>query len=359
VLFSMLVNSFHPARIFWTLIVCVLAIGPGGCGKEDAAPSSAGPATTKLNQEVATLRLTRQFGIGYLPLTIVEQGHYIEQIAREQGLGDIQVSWSQLGSGASSTDALLSGSVDFTAMGVAPLIMVWAKSNGDVKGVVALGCAPMYFNSTNPNVKSVRDLTDKDRIALPAVKVSIQAVALQMSATQAFGADQFAKLDKLTVSMKHPDAVAALLSGKSEITGHVTNDPYVDQELADQGIHTVWKSYDLVGGPHTHALVATTKTFHDSNPRTYAVVLAAIERAQELINRDKATAAELYLKSGETKESAERIIARLNDPTLIFNSTPKNVMKFADFMLRTGTVKTSPPDWKDLFFPEIAGKLGS
>ena len=63
--------------------------------------------------------------------------------------------------------------------------------------------------------------SDKDRIAMPAVKVSIQAVTLQMAAEQEFGQGQHGRLDHLTVSMSHPDATAALLSGRSEVTGRL------------------------------------------------------------------------------------------------------------------------------------------
>ena len=59
---------------------------------------------------------------------------------------------------------------------------------------------PLYLNTNNPNVKSIKDFTSKDKIALPAVKVSIQAVTLQMAAEKEFGEGNQNKLDALTVS---------------------------------------------------------------------------------------------------------------------------------------------------------------
>ncbi len=143
----------------------------------------------------------------------------------------------------------------------------------------------------NPNVKTVKDFTDKDKIALPAVKVSIQAVTLQMAAEKAFGEGQQNKLDHLTVSMSHPDAQTALLSGRSEITAHLGSPPFQYQELEQQGMHKVFSSYDVLGGPATFNVVWTTTKFHDENPKLYAAFVAALDEATATINRDKRAAA--------------------------------------------------------------------
>lgn len=309
--------------------------------------------------EVKEVRLAKQYGLGYLPLIIMEEQRLIEKHTRAAGLRDVKVTWATLGGGSAMNDALLSGSVEYISSGVAPLVVLWGKSNGTVKGVAALISTPNYLNTNNPAVKSIRDFTDKDRIALPAVKVSIQAIILQMAAAKEFGQDNFAKLDKLTVSMKHPDAMAALLSGKSEITGHLTSPPFMFQELDDKRVRTVLNSYDVLGGPHTFNVVTTTKAFHDKNPKTYAAVFAALEEAIAYINKNKRQAAEIYQKASKTKESLDDLIKEISQPTLSYTTTPLNVSKFSDFMFKTGTIKTRPNSWKDLFFSNVHGKQGS
>ena len=47
-----------------------------------------------------------------------------------------------------------------------------------------------------------------------------------MIAAKEFGRENFAKLDPLTVGLSHPDALAALLGGKTEITAHFTSPPF-------------------------------------------------------------------------------------------------------------------------------------
>ena len=83
------------------------------------------------------------------------------------------------------------------------------------------------------------------------MKVSIQAIALQMAAAKAFGQADFARLDTLTVSMAPPDSTIALLSGAGEITAVFSVPPFQQQQLEKPGIHTVLNSYDVMDGPHS------------------------------------------------------------------------------------------------------------
>jgi NitT/TauT family transport system substrate-binding protein len=337
----MKLTAFHPIRILLLLLTIVGSI----------------PFTAAA--EVREVHIAKQYGLGYLPLIVAEEQHLIEKHARAAGLGDVKVTWATLGGGSATNDALLSGSVDYVSSGVAPLILLWAKSNGAVKGLAALDTSPLFLNTNNPNVKSIRDFGDKDRIALPAVKVSIQAIVLQMAAAKAFGFDNYAKLDRLTVSMKHPDAMAALLSGRSEVNAHLTSPPFMFQELDNRNVRTVLNSYDVLGGPHTFNVISTTKKFYEANPRVNKAVLAAIEEADDFIRKNHKAAAEIYIKNSGSRESTADLLAQLDNPKLGYSTTPTNIGKFADFMHQTGTIKTRPKDWKELFFPAVHGKKGS
>ncbi len=309
--------------------------------------------------EVKEVRLAKQHGLGYLPLIIMEEQKLIEKHTKAAGLGDIKVSWATLGGGGSVNDALLSGSVDYISSGVAPLVLLWAKTNGSVKGVSSLITNPLYLNTTNHSVKSIRDFSDKDRIALPTVKISIQAIILQMAAAKEFGKDNFSKLDRLTVSMKHPDGMAALLSGKSEITGHFTGPPFMFQELENKKVRTVLNSNDVLGGVHTFNVFTTSKSFHDNNPKTYAAVFAALEEANAFIAKNNRKAAEIYKKNSKTKESLDDLVAQISHPAISYTTTPKNITKFSYFMYQTKSIKVKPKNWKDLFFSNVHDKQGS
>jgi NitT/TauT family transport system substrate-binding protein len=317
--------------------------------------------TFHASAEVSNLKVAEQYGISYLPLMIMEDQHLVEKHAKATGINDLTVSWSKFAGGNVMNDALLSDSLHFASGGVAPMITLWAKTrtNYQVKAVSALNSMPLYLNTSNPNVKSIKDFTGKDKIALPAVKVSIQAVTLQMAAEQAFGAGEQNKLDKLTVTMSHPDGQAALLSGNSEVDGHFTSPPFQYQELEKPGIHTVLNSYEVLGGPASFNLVWTTTKFRNENPKVYAAFTAALDEAIGMINKDKKWAAEAYLRISKDKDTVEDVLKMLNDPQVKFTTTPQNVIKYADFMQKIGSIKVKPASWKEMFFPNVHTLPGS
>ncbi|HTI48757.1 MAG TPA: ABC transporter substrate-binding protein [Casimicrobiaceae bacterium] len=310
--------------------------------------------------EMSEIKVAQQYGISYLPLMIMEEQKLIEKYAKAEGL-DVTVGWAKFAGGNVMNDALLSDSLQFASGGVGPMVTLWARTRGnlDVKGVAAINSMPLFLNTRNPNVKSIKDFTDKDRIALPAVKVSIQAVTLQMAAEKAFGEGQQNRLDALTVTLSHPDAQAALLSGRSEITAHFSSPPFQYQQLAHPGIHTVLNSYDVLGGPATFNTVWTTAKFRADNPKLYAAFVKALDDATAQINRDKHAAAQAYLRISKDKDSLENIERMLNDPQIVYTTTPQNVMKYVDFMAKTGAIKAKPDNWKELFFPNAHALPGS
>jgi NitT/TauT family transport system substrate-binding protein len=317
----------------------------GACALAAAVPARA---------EMSEINVAQQYGISYLPLMLMEEQKLIEKYAKVSGV-DVKVGWAKFAGGSVMNDALLSGSLQFASGGVAPFVTLWSRTRGnlDVKAVAAINSMPIYLNSRNPSVKTIKDFSDKDRIALPAVKVSIQAVTLQMAAEKAFGDGQANRLDSLTVTMSHPDAQAALLSGQSEVTAHFSSPPFQYQQLERPGIHTVLNSYDVLGGPATFNVVWTTSKFRNDNPRIYDAFVKALDEATAQINRDKRAAAEAYLRISKDKDSADNIFKMLNDPNVVYTTTPQNVMKYVDFMQKIGAIKVKPETWKDLFFPNV------
>ena len=310
--------------------------------------------------EMDEITVAKQYGISYLPLMLMEEGQLVEKHARAAGV-EVKVSWATFAGGNVMNDALLSNSLQIASGGVGPLVTLWSRTRGnlDVRGVAALNSMPLYLVSRDPQVKTVRDLSDKDRIGLPAAKISVQALALQMAAEQTFGPGQQNRFDALTVSMAHPDAMQALLSGQSEVNAHFGSPPYQYQELARPGMHLVLNNYDVMGGAVTFNVVWTTAKFRTDNPKLYAAFVAALDEAQAFINHDRHAAAEAYLRISKDKDTVEEIERMLSDPQVVFTTTPQNVMKYADFMYRTGAIKVKPDSWKDLFFPNVYALPGS
>jgi NitT/TauT family transport system substrate-binding protein len=306
------------------------------------------------------VRLAKQFGISYLPLTIMEEKKLLEEHGKKLGL-ELATDWVKFTGGPPMNEALISGNLDFASGGVGPLLTIWSRTqkNLGVKGVAAINSMPLYLNTINPEVKTIKDFTEKDRIALPAVKVSIQAVTLQMAAEKVFGEGQHGKLDALTVSMGHPDGMAAMMSGRSEITGHFTSAPFMYQELADPRVRKVLDSYEVLGGPHTFNIVWTSSRFHKENPKIIQAFLAALEESIKFINANQKEAAEIWVKAEGSRMApaeAERII-RL--PENEWTMVPKKIMAYAEFMSRIGMIPVKPESWKDAFFEELHDRPGN
>lgn len=320
------------------------------------------PIVTPARAELAEVKIAKQYGIAYLPLMLMEADKLIEKHAGLAGIGDLKVGWTTFGGGSAMNDAILSNSLHFASGGVAPLAVIWARTKGsiDVKCVTAMNSMPIYLNTRNPSVKSLKDFGDKDRIALPAVKVSLQAITLQMAAQKELGHGRHGDLDRLTVAMAHPDGQAALLSGSSEITGHFSAPPFQYQQLKQPGIRRVVSSYEVLGGPATFTVMWATEKFRLENPKVYGAFLAAFAEATQAINADKRGAAARYLQiANDRKSSVDDIAAMLTDPEIEFTMTPKNIMKYATFMHSTGSIKQLPASWKDLCFDNLHGLQGS
>ena len=219
-------------------------------------------------------------------------------------------------------------------------------------GIAAINAMPLYLNTVNPDVKTIKDFTEKDRIALPAVKVSIQAVTLQMAAEKVFGVGQHGRLDALTVSLGHPDGMAQMLGGKSEITAHFTSAPFQYQELDDKRVHKVLDSYEVLGGPHTFNSVWATSKFYNENRKVVEAFVAALDEAMKFIKSDPAGAAALWVKAENSKlpvAQAEKIIRA---PENEWTMTPKKIMDYADYMTRVGMLAVKPASWRDVYFEE-------
>jgi len=312
--------------------------------------------------QVPEIRLAKQFSMGYLQLNVMEHRQLIEKHAKALGMPEVKVIWQTFNGPAAINDALLSGQIDIGSGGVPGLLVVWSKSKGtpqEIRGISALSSQPVLLNTRDPSIGTIKDFKPTDRIAVPAVKVSVQAILLQMEAAKVFGEKEFTKLDTQTVSMTPPDATVALLGGKSEITAVFSVPPFQQQQLEHVGIHTVLNSFDVMSGSSSFTVAWTTAKFRDSNPMLYKALIAALKEATDIINKDKAAAGQLWIEDSKSKLTPEMVGKIVAGPQVRWTLTPEHTMKFADFMAEVGTLKNKATSWKDYFFPEIYDLNGS
>ena len=315
-------------------------------------------------KETDSITFANQYGLTYLPFMVMQERKLVEKLVVQAGLPEPRVSYLTMGGVAPINDAIVSERAQFGAVGVPSLVQLWSKTKGNlgVKTIGAMTSAPMYLNTNNPSVNSLAQFTDKDKIALPSVKISVQSVTLEMAAAQAFGKDNYKKLDKLTVSMPHPDAMTALLSGSAGVTAHFAGPPFQYQELnGHPEIRRVLSSYDVLGGKSTFVCVVGTETFKKENPKTFGAVVKALAQAQLWIVTNKEAAAELYLRTTKSSEDKKDILAQLNDPDIEFTIVPRNILKYAEFMNEVDpkNIEHKAASWKDLCFENLHEMPGS
>ena len=322
---------------------------------------SAGLAISGAAHAEGKLRIAEQFGVVYLLLNVARDQQLIEKHGRQQGI-DVKVEWTQLSGGAAVNDALLSGAIDIAGAGVGPLLTLWDRTHGkqNVRGVASLGNFPYYLVSNNPKVKTIADFTEKDRIALPAVGVSVQSRVLQLAAAKQWGDKEYNRLDKWTVAVPHPDAAAAIISGGTEITGHFGNPPFQEQELAgNPNARIVLNSYDVLGGPSSSTVLYATEKFRNDNPKTYRAFVDALAEAAAYATANPEAAADIYLRQAKAKTDRALLVRVLKNPQVQFKVAPQNTFALASFMHRVGAIRNQPKSWQDYFFQDPVTAQGS
>nr|WP_145573502.1 ABC transporter substrate-binding protein [Yersinia alsatica] len=307
-----------------------------------------------------SISIAQQFGIGYLILDVVRDQQLIEKHGKDQGV-DINVDWRTISGATGMNEALLSGALDVASAGVPPMLTVWDRTRGrqNVKAIASLGSMPNYLLSNNPAVNKISDLSEKDRIAVPAAGVGFQSRTLQIETAKLYGNSEYKRFDTITVSLPHPDASAALIAGGSEISAHFSSPPFQYQALEHANVHKILSSYDVLGGPATFNVLYTTQKFHDENPKTYRAFYDALAEASQIVKANKAAAAETYIRVEKSRLSPELVKKIVEDPEIDFTITPQRTYVYADQLHQLGILKNRADSWQDYFFAEAHSGSGS
>ena len=236
-------------------------------------------------------------------------------------------------------DGLISGAIHFAAQGAPSMITLWDKTRGQIKGVSAMTTYPLYLVTRNPDVKSIKDFSAKDKIAVPSIKISTQAIMLQMAAVKAFGEKEYAKLDPLTVSLSHPDATLAFTNNTAGVNAHSRRRRSTNRRSGagrasrhDQ-LRNPRRAGDGAGADHEREIPR-------SKSQGVQGFFDALSEAIDIINKDKRAAAKLYLEAAQdTKNSVDDILAIITDKDYAYTLKPQKVFETAQFMAKIGSIK--------------------
>jgi NitT/TauT family transport system substrate-binding protein len=317
-------------------------------------------ASIAARAEVSELKISKQPGLLFAPMILMEHHKLVEKHAKDAGVPDLKAAWMTLMSGGANNDALLSGNLHIVTSGVTNMLLLWSKTNGDVKAIIGVSGLPFKLVTRNPNIKTIKDYGPTDRIALPTVRQSIQAITLGIALQKAYGDDKAnEKLVPNQVQMGHPDALMALLNPSHEVASHFGSSPFQEIALKNPGIHVVLESRDALGGDGHVALAYGTTRFYNENPKTLKAFLAAYNEAVGMIKSNPKAAAETYLSLVKERATVDEVVKVFTQPGAIYQAEPVRTMVYADYMAKAGFIKPAPKSWKDYFFPLLHDRNGS
>lgn len=294
----------------------------------------------------AELSLAYQYGLGYAAVTIAQQQGLIEKAYKEATGADLTITWNQMSSGADINTAIASGDIDAGFMGVGPAISGISKDLG-YKIFTNLCGQEQGMMTADESIQSFDDLIGSDnQIALVNIG-SIQHIMLAM-ALDAQGYDAHA-LDSNIVAMKHPDGMAALLSGT--VAAHLTSSPYIFQEQADDTLHAVGDIDKTYTKDTTFLLGIASETIYEENPALYEALVQGIKEGTDLINENVEEAAEIT--SEFDGNSVEDEVEYLKKGSYSIDTT--GVTEIAQFMFEHQFIDTDPGAFEDLVFENVQG----
>lgn len=298
---------------------------------------SAVPSAIAEDYTGTTVRLTRQIGMHYAPIYVMEKLGILEK-----HLPGATFEWSVLSGGSSINEALISGQIDVGFMGIPLLLVAWEKGV-DYRIACGVSLLPGQLVVADESIKSLADIKEGQKIAVPSIG-SLHHIWIAMAAEQQLG-DPHA-LDNNVIPMSYPDAYAAMLSGGTDVVGHYSSMPYLALELQN-GLTGLDKSGEVM--PEGSGIVCvTTKKLYE-NTAVHEAIIAAIKESIDLVNGQSD---EVIAIIAEVENlSIEDTKAYLNWEGVGYTSEPAGLIPLADFMLKTNYIKTPLTSPEDVIWP--------
>jgi len=295
------------------------------------------------NSKVSSISIAEQFGLAYAPLQVMKELKLLEK-----NLLGVEVTWRQLGNTAAIREAMVSKEVDIGFMAIPPFLIGWDKGM-EWKIFSGLSKSPVALVVNNPNVKSIKDFTDKDRIAVPQPG-SVQHILLSMACERAFGDPK--KLDNQLITLAHPDGMNALLA-KNDITAHFTTPPYLTKELEAEGMHQILSGSEAMGKDFTFIVGVSTSDFRDKSTKEYKALIKSLNEAMEYMEQNKAETQLLLSRTYEMSEADMKKYMSLEGVS--YDNSVAGVNEFAEFMKRSGYISKVPQSinevlWEDVYY---------
>jgi len=274
----------------------------------------------KADLKAQKISIAEQYGLGYAPLQIMK-----EKAILEKKLDNVEINWQKLGNTTAIREAIIAGNLDIGFVAIPPFLI--GKDKGmNWKIMSGISQSPLGLITYKDSVKSLEDLQISDKIALPQPG-SIQHILLAMASQKMFQDAQ--KFDNRLVTMKHPDGMNALLTGR-EITAHFTSPPYIFKELAQENLHQILSGEEALGGQFTFIVGVCSKDFYGKNLQLYQIFLESLKEAINYINENPRDSATILAESYNLTD--KKTYEYITHPDMKYSQEIKGLDEFLIFM---------------------------
>lgn len=296
----------------------------------------------KVQKKTKELVIAEQYGLAYAPVQLLKELKIMENSAPQ-----LKIEWKQLSNTAAIRESMLAGKVDLAFMAVPPFLIAQNKGM-DWKIISGLSESPLGLMVNRDDINSLADFKADDKIALPQPG-SVQHILLSMAAAEEFNDSQY--FDQQLLTMRHPDAMNALLAGR-DTAAHFASPPYLFLESREEGIREIMSGREAFGGEFTFIVGVCISDFYQEQPQKYQLFKTSLNKALQKLNNEKAAAAEI-LADNYDLEFAE-IKEYLSWPGLKYGTKVKGLERFIGFMRSEGYLTEKDYQLSDLVFePEL------
>lgn len=271
-------------------------------------------------QEDNTLVIAKQYGIAYAPLQIMQEKNFLDAHLEDT----VNVEWVQLGNTTAIREAMLADGLDVGFMGIPPFL-IGLDQGMEWKMMSGLSESPLGLITNDPSIKSLEDLVDAGKIALPQPG-SIQHILLSMEAGKKLGQSNI--FDHQLISMNHPDGYQALLVDDT-VVAHYTAPPYLFKELKEQDAHLLASSGEGMGEPFTFIVGVCRESFYEDT-KQYDAFQRALEDSINFLYDSPEEALDILSQAYEIDR--ETLRSYLYDEQMVYTTNIKGVTRFIEFM---------------------------
>lgn len=308
--------------------------------------SMAFAAAVQVQAADASLNIAYQYGLAYAPLIVAQDQGLIEAAYEEATGKTAEITWTQMSSGADINTGIAAGELDAGFLGVGPAITGVTKGVG-YKIFTNLSGQEHGMMTNSEDFQKLEDLVGSNAQIALVNTGSIQHIILAKALDEA-GLDAHA-LDANIVAMKHPDGMAALLSGSAQ--AHLTSSPYIFMEQNEEDLYPIEEVAAAWTADDSFIVGVASEELFDEDPELYTALVDGIAAAIQYVNDNPEETAALTCEyDGNTAEDELFYLGKG-----VYKTQTSGIMEMAEFMGRTGFIENAPEAFTDLVFDNVEG----